>query len=364
MGKVSTRRLTVFIVTLFIISISNIAFMTLPYFEPIRKDVAIWSFFDLAVCLPILFYFLIIRKNFKVYTVVPFAIACFWFAYLIVPKEDLAGLDYLKNGLLLAEAALIGFEIFLAAFLITKVPKLINQYKKEKQVSNQFLINLQKAITKTMGERKTLILFATEVSVFYYGLFSWKNKHKENETAFSYHKDSGYFGEFIMLAHALTIEIIGVHFMMLKISHILAWAVTALDVYILLILIADYKAIVQSPLMLTKTSIKIQKGLRATMEIDYNNIDSIEVNRSTKEDRKKEKRAYSMELGSMMEDKVPYVMNFKEEITMRGLYGKKRTIEKVYISVDEPEKFMKCIIDLKKEQEEEMYMPETIVPKL
>ncbi|WP_156324494.1 hypothetical protein [Bacillus sp. FJAT-27245] len=273
-------------------------------------------------------------------------------------------MDFLKNSLLLAEAVLIGFELFLAIFLIAKVPKLINQYKKEKQVSNQFLINLQNALIKTMGQRKVLILFATEISVFYYGLFSWKNKNKESETAFSYHKNSSYLGEFIMLSHALAIEIIGVHFMMLKINHILAWTVTALDVYALLILIADYKAIVQSPIMLTKGSIKIQKGLRATMEIDYNNIESIEVNRSTKEERQKEKRAYSMELGSMMEDKVHYVVKFKEGITMRGLYGKKRNIEKVYISVDEPEKFMKCLMDLKKERAEGTYKPVTIMSKV
>ncbi|GMB08138.1 hypothetical protein EDD69_109105 [Thermolongibacillus altinsuensis] len=66
-----------------------------------------------------------------------------------------------------------------------------------------------------------------------------------------------------------------VHILVMQWSDIAAWIVTFFDVYFLLFLIADYRAITLSPVVLTEDKMHVQMGIRSFLELEYSNIEAI-----------------------------------------------------------------------------------------
>ncbi|MCH1627153.1 hypothetical protein [Fredinandcohnia quinoae] len=332
----------------------NYSVMSFEAFTPVTDMMILATILDLTIVLPILFYIFIVRNRFSLITILPVPIAGFWLAYFIVPHHELPIFDYVKYSIFALEGVFIAIELTLAIFLLRKIPALLKNYKIQSEIDFYYPTMLRNAFNKTFGTRKITEFLILDFSVIYFGLFAWKKKWQQLDhaaTSFSIHKKSGYFGLFIVIAHAMVIEVIGVHFLILQWSTVAAWIFTVLDIYALIWIIADYQAVRLSPIVMTKEKMFVQIGIRRGIEIDFSTIKSIDSTRTDKKIRGLEKNSFSITLPDLIEEEPQFEMELKEPAIARLPFGKKREITKLYVTVDEKEKFYQLVQEMIADEE-------------
>ncbi|MBM7662845.1 hypothetical protein JOC85_003656 [Bacillus mesophilus] len=330
-----------FILFTSLVLLANYFLMNATLYSPVTTELAIVTVIDLAICLPLAFYFLILRKNHSIIHILPVVIIGFWVAYFLIPNhlfEEIKPVMYILYGF---EALFILFELYLLILAIRKFPILIRTFKDKKRDYPQFTLSLRKSFEETFQNKKIGAILTTDLSVIYYSLFSWKQKEKEANHLFSYHKNTGYLAFIIMLVHALVIEMIGVHFLIAQKSHLLAWILTGLDLYTVLYLIADYRAAKLSPISIKDNVMNIVIGVRRSIEVPIEEIKSFEKTSTAKSIRGKEKHAFFATLPELIEeDNEPdFELVLHRPVEAHYIFGIKKKISKIYITVDEKQKF-------------------------
>lgn len=293
------RSIYLFAILALLILCSNYTVMVIQPFEPVTDTLILASLFDLTIVLPLFFYLFVVRNRLSLITLLPVVIGGFWFAYFIVPHHDLLIFDYLKYGIYGLEGLFIVIELFLAAMLLRKIPTLYQNYKQQKEINYFYPPTMRTAMNKTFGEKKLIDIIVYDFSIFYYGFFSWKQKwvDRNHIRSFTIHINSGYFGLFIMLVHAMVIEVIGVHFLIAHFwSPTAAWIFTALDLYALLWIIADYHAVRLSPIVIKDDKLYAQVGIRREIVVDLNTIKSIHSTITGKKERTRENHSFAITL--------------------------------------------------------------------
>ncbi|WP_449539252.1 hypothetical protein [Ferdinandcohnia sp. Marseille-Q9671] len=341
------KSIYIFIFLALLILGSNYTVMIIKPFGPVTDTLILATLFDLTIVLPLFFYLFVVRNRFSLITLLPVIIAGFWFAYFIVPNHDLAIFHYAKYGIFLIEGIFIAIELFLAVFLIRKIPTLYRQYQHQKEIDLYFPSALRNALMETFGKKKVIDILVFDFSIFYYAFFVWKKKwERENdENTFTIHKNSGYFGLFIMLVHAMVIEVIGVHFLIAHFwSPVAAWIFTIFDVYALLWIIADYHAIRLSPIVLSNNKLFAQVGIRREIQVDLENIKSITPTQTDKKVRNMEKESFAITLPDFFEEDPQFEIELKQPTIATLPFGKKKKITKLYVTVDNKDAFYQSMM--------------------
>lgn len=167
-----------------------------------------------------------------------------------LPQESQSYLSIFKTW------ALPVIEISILSFVIFKVRRALKVHKSLKNSTPDFFSALKNTCAEILP-KKLVMPFATEVAVFYYGLFNWKTKKiKDNE--FTYHKESGapaLFGVFIMI---IVIETIALHFLLAQWSLVAAWILTTLSVYTALQVFGFAKSLSKRPISINKNSLTLK----------------------------------------------------------------------------------------------------------
>ncbi|MFS0862454.1 hypothetical protein [Fredinandcohnia sp. 179-A 10B2 NHS] len=337
-----SKTIIIFILIALAILSCNYIVMTTDIVGPIDDLMIIASLIDLTIVLPLFFYILVVRNRFSIITLLPVVIGGFWFSYFIVPHHELAVFSYVKYSIYALEAIFIAIELALGIILLRKIPTLIRNYKKRKELDFFFSTTLRNAFRETFGQKKFADILVFDFSIFYYGLFVWKKKWQPNENVgevFSFHTKSGYFGIFIMLVHAMVIEVIGVHFLIAQWSTTAAWIFTAFDVYALLWIIADYHAVRLSPIVLSNGRLYAQVGVRRGIEVNLDNIKSVSSTITDKKSRNREKNSFAITLPDFFEEDPQFEIELKEPTIAILPFGKQKEITKLYVTVDEKDKF-------------------------
>ncbi len=321
---------------------SNYTLMIIQPFGPITEPLILASLFDLTIVLPLFFYLFVVRNRLSLITLLPVIIGGFWFAYFIVPSHELAIFDYLKYGIFALEGLFIVIELFLAAMLLGKIPVLYQHYKTQKEINYFFPAAIRTALKTTFGQKKVIDILVYDFTIFYYGFFAWKKKWVDSAHAcsFTIHRNSGYFGLFIMLVHAMVIEVIGVHFLIAHFwSPTAAWIFTALDVYALLLIIADYQAVRLSPIVIKDGALFAQVGIRREIVVDLKKIKSIQPTITGKKERAREKDSFAITLPNLFEEDPQFEIVLTEPALAYLPFGFKREMTKLYVTVDDKEAF-------------------------
>ncbi|MCM3671259.1 hypothetical protein M3181_20070 [Mesobacillus maritimus] len=231
---------------------------------------------------------------------------------------------------------LILIELFIISFLILRLSKLFKSYKKNNNDEN-FPTKLQIVLMETLPKHIALIV-SREITMLYY-LFTRKTR-KEEGMAFSYHKEIGYNGVLFALIGVILIESVGLFFLLHAWIPVLSWVHLALNGYGLLYLVSDYRAIVKLPIILTEHDLFIRVGSRRQIKIPYERIASINGGDRFL-DQKKEKGIFKAILIEF--DTPQFELNLKEPVTTTNLIGKPQEIMKVYITVDDKERFRQTL---------------------
>lgn len=340
------RSIYIFVFLALLILGSNYTVMIIQPFEPVTDTLILASLFDLTIVLPLFFYLFVARNRLSMITLLPVVIAGFWFAYFIVPHHNLIIFDYVKYGIFALEGLFIAIELVLAAMLLRKIPTLYQHYKIQKEINYFYPSTMRMVLNKTFGKKKLIDTLVYDFSIFYYGFFSWKKKWKDrtDTQTFTIHTNSGYFGLFIMLVHVMVIEVIGVHFLIAHFwSPTAAWIFTALDLYALLWIIADYQAVRLSPLVIKDGTLFAQVGIKREIVVDLTSIKSIKPTITGKKEREREKDSFAVTLPNFFDEDPQFEIELTEPALAYLPFGFKKEMTKLYITVDDKEAFLQEI---------------------
>jgi len=342
---ISWKALTI---ALLLFLLPNFLLMKLEVAGSVTPEMALGTVLDLVIILPIVCYFFVFKKRPSFFVLIPISIAGLLVTNWIVPNHADDYLQVINKTVIAIEAALISLEILLMIVILKRIPVLKRTMKEKRKEYYHFLRSFiessQEAYSfrfKKLNQYQNFLRFlSTDLAVFYYAFFSWRKKRRVVPlNSFTYHKNGEYLGVFIMIVHALAIEIIAVHFLIMQFSHLLAWIVTAFDIYALLFVIADYQAIRISPVILDEKGLHVQKGLRFHAVIPYEKIESMEVNQEEAKAIATNKAAFDLTLSGLVSQKAQYKLTLKEPILAYSVFGIRKNITSLYITVDEPKLF-------------------------
>ncbi|GGD27337.1 hypothetical protein [Pontibacillus salipaludis] len=315
---------------------------------------AVWgTAFDLLIVFPIACYFFVLRRRPSLLVLVPIMFAGLLALNWMVPDYAKEHLWFVNRSVIFLEASIVLIEFLLFLWVIKQWPTIRQSIRAERFAYYHLSMSAHKGIEnafagmagKVKSTQKVLGFLITDLSAFYY-TFAGKreNIHRyTNATVFSYHKKSDYQGIFIMLVHALLIEIIGLHFIVMQWSHIAAWIVTILDIYALLFVIADYQAMRKSPIVLDQKGIHIQKGLRFFTYIPYQTVRHIEKATVTAKEYQKDKKSVAVTLPSFEAQPPQWTIHLEEPVDAHLVFGLTKKVDRIYLTVDDPGYFIEVL---------------------
>ncbi|RDY70526.1 hypothetical protein DXT76_12695 [Halobacillus trueperi] len=302
---------------------------------------------DVMIILPVVLFLFVLRRKATLSLLAPLWLLGAGFVHWIVPAYAKEHLQYMNVSIILVEAGFILLELFLLVIFIKNLKTWRNNFKASKHTIPHLLSRISIANQQTFGGypklERLIGVIATDVSAIRYVFFPHLDDKLAGEHTFSYHKNSEYFGVFLMFVHAMLIEIIAVHVMLMQYSHTIAWIATLLDMYALVFLIADYQAIRKSPVVIQNNHLHFQKGLRFHMGVPLEKV--AEVRRYEGEASPEERHSFTLMLAGL--EKVPpqFEIRLSEAVEGYRVYGFKRKVMKIFLTVDEPERFLQTLIE-------------------
>ena len=277
---------------------------------------------DLLLIVPLLYFLLIRKTEIPKTTVVLVMIIGLLIGSYFLPKESQTYLTIFKIWILPI------VELSILSFVIYNVRKVIKHYKLNKNESFDFFTTLKNTCYKILP-KGTVIPLVTEIVVFYYGFIYWKKRNfKSNE--FTYHKDSGTITLLIAIIFIVAIETVTFHILLTKWNNTVAWIFTFLSIYFCIQIFGFLKSMFKRPISIENNKLYLRYGIMTESTIDIKNIELIEL--SSKDiETNKETRKLSF-LGELESHNV--IIRLKEEDTLIGLYGIRKSFKVLAFHVD------------------------------
>ena len=324
------KNLILFGIPLLIIALMVLV-VKLPVFAANPNELSIGITVDLLLTAPLVYFLLIRKTKIPNTTVVPFLILGLVIGLLILPSENQYYLRLFKAWVLPI------VEISILFYILYKVRGAIQTFKLKKLGSLDFYTTLKNTCSELLP-KALVVPFVTEISVIYYGFLYWKKRTiKENE--FTYHKDSGTITLFIAIIFIIGIETLVLHHLLAKWSTVAAWILTILSIYSGIQFLGFLKSMIKRPISIENNTLFLRYGIMNETAICLSTINSVEI--SSKEiEFNDETRRLSI-LGELEGHNV--IIRLKEENTLTGLYGTRRTYKNIALYVDKKVEFKDCI---------------------
>jgi len=282
---------------------------------------------DLAVVVPIAWYFLVARRlGWSWLTLVPPVAAGMFTASRILPAAHHGTLGVLELAIVPLELALLGY---VGWRVVTGVRR-----ARTADIGDDPIASIRTAARTIMPHPRLAEVFAYEASVLFGGLMSWWLRPPEpGPSSFAFHRRDAYASVVLGLLVVLAIELFPVHLLIARWSPLAAWIVTGLSVYGAVWMIADLQAMRLRPIRLTPGGLDLRVGLRWEVPIPIDAIARIE--RITSDAPRAPKGGLKLvPFGSPTHRVTTHV-----PVTARGPYGLGRTVRTVDFGVDEPARF-------------------------
>ncbi|MCA6073765.1 hypothetical protein [Fulvivirga sedimenti] len=282
---------------------------------------------DLLLTVPLVYFLLIRTTNIPKTTVIPVMIIGLILGSYLLPAD---GQQYLS---LFRTWALPVIELTVLSLLVYKLHKAFRRYKELKGTSPDFFTTL-KSVCREILPQKLVLPFATEIGVFYYGFFYWKNKsHLENE--FTCHKESGAQVLLAGLILILGIETVALHFLLGLWSTTAAWVLTAISIYSAIQVFGIIRSLPKRPIHIEDGNLMLRWGILNEAEIPLEDITAIELSNAEMD---RNDRVRSLSPLSQVEGH-NVILRLKRENVLTGFYGIKRTFDVLALHMDNPAEF-------------------------
>lgn len=294
--------------------------------------------FDLMVCVPLVFYLLVVRPR----GISPIA---------VLPVIYLGGL--ISSFIAVADAPSLLPVLFGVAFavdilvLTREVPRLAKAFR---QAYRQARKNNPYPITWFNEGFKAIFPFETagriaamETAMWYYLLFSWRRRtaqeRQESQTqcsqAFTYHKNNGIVPLIGVIVSLGVVEIVVVHMLVVQYSPLAALLLSAISIYGLAWLASSARSIVLTPLLISHDSLIATWGFSQCERIPLNSIERVAL---SDPGFTKQQTLNMTTMGAK-----PCWVVLKKPLTIRGFLGAPREIHAIMLSPDDLQGFIQCI---------------------
>ncbi|MEW9503075.1 hypothetical protein [Jeotgalibacillus marinus] len=264
---------------------------------------------------PLIIYLLLIRPKSmpKLLTYGSF-ILCLGASYLIIPSSQKG----FFNQILVLLLPVV--EVSIIIFVVYSIVKSIIRYKRSNtNKRHDFLEVARISLEPKLGKGFVLEAVLTELSVYYYSVLVWfKKPFVEVQGTYSYHKTSQIKTFVILLLILLVVEGALFHYLIQKWSDIFAWIFTILTIYALFYILGLYNSVKYLPHASTKDKLTIRLGYQSSIEVNINNIETINKAKERELGVKIPKGTY---LSLLWIDSPQYELSLKEPALMKGTYG-------------------------------------------
>ncbi|WP_419394045.1 hypothetical protein [Cytobacillus praedii] len=339
-----TKILLFFIFISFILT-ANFILYKIPILEPVPSGAVIGSILDFMIVIPLLTYFFIIRKRFSLKYMGVVIIAAYGAAYFIIPNEHFSQYSFLPYIVFLSEGLLILVELFIIYKVISKLPRLIRNYRSISNQDSLFQFHVRKTLQIHLPNNRLVAVFLTELSMFYYSLFTWRRKANiQNGYSYTYHKKSSVNAVYIMLIHATVIESIGLHYFLHQWNEMASYILLFINLYAILYFLAEIHAIRLTPFVLTTDRLLLQTGFSKSMDLPLAKIKEIKYYDGPEKLNKREmNNLFDARVIDFFQEKPQFEINLKEPQVVNFNYGIKKEVKRIILNVDNPEVFYQAV---------------------
>lgn len=285
--------------------------------------------FDLIVCVPAAFYFLVIKpRKLSPVAVIPVIYAGFVASTLVMQPESFSLLAVLLPMMLAVEAAILAREL-------TRFARVFRAARKE---STRPMTWFEKPFFELSRNETASRLCALECSIWYYVLASWRSKPDVPNGArpFSCHKESGYLALSGVIMALLPIEALVTHLLVAKYCEPAAIVLTVLTAYTLVWFVGNTRAVVLNPLLVDGASVTVRWGAYFSERIPLESVARID--HREEPDVPKSERLNMAVMGAR-----PCWIVLREPRTVRTLLGKPRAVRAINVSPDHASEFEQLI---------------------
>lgn len=294
-----------------------------------HPEVAVGITLDLTIVIPLIYLWIIRKKNVSTFTVIPVFLLCLLLASFLLPPAHHQALQWIKAWLLPI------VELSALSFLIYKMRQIWIQLKKEKAANPDFLEVLYKSTRQVFGHSTFAQVLSTELAVFYYAFYFGKKREADQLLSFSYHKKSGQTEVLGIICFLLIVETVPVHILLSMWNETLAWIASLSSLYIMLQILAHLRASRLRFIVFEEERLVLRNGLAASAQINYADIEDLEMtSRRVKTDKKVVKIGFLPELESHN-----MVLSLTDPQPITGLYGKEKKAQVLLFFVDDKEAF-------------------------
>ncbi|PCJ98052.1 MAG: hypothetical protein COA50_03760 [Flavobacteriaceae bacterium] len=284
--------------------------------------------YDLTLTAPLLFLVLAVKSNVPKIRAIPIFILGTIIASYILPINDQHHL------ILIRTYALPIVEVTAFVIVVLNMLKVIKKFKSID--NNDFYFVAKKSGEELFGKSKFGAFMTSEITMFYYAVFSWKRrKAKANE--FTNYKESGSIALSGGIIMVVLIETFVIHTLLIEWSVITAWIFTISSLYTALLIFAHIKALLKRPSILTEHQLVLKNGLLADIFINLSEIEKIEY--CNKELHHEKLRVGNLELPKESTDHT-IALYFNSPQTIEKMYGFTEECDILLLQIDNRHRFL------------------------
>jgi hypothetical protein len=293
-----------------------------------RPALSVGVVLDLLVCVPLLFYFLVVRPYRLPFTSLVAVVGiCLALANWLIPAAQQAPLRALRLLPALLEIATIGLAL-------TRARRLIRAYRVAYTQEPHFWLSAQAAV-RSLGPVGELLL--AELNLLRYaGLGWWATPEiPAHAAAFSSYRESGFKALVVAAAGMIAVEAACVHLLALHWCPSLAPWLLFLDVYGIVFLLGHAQAVRLRPVLLSADELRIRIGFVWELAVPRATLVAAEVLREAPA-----AGAGVLGLSKLLFASPNLLLTFAEPVVVVGPYGIRRTAQRLAVYLDQPRQFI------------------------
>lgn len=231
--------------------------------------VALGITIDLVVGVPLAFYFLVVRpRRLSVVALVPVVVGGVLAASQLLPVDQQTALHAIA-------LLLIPVEVGVIVWIGWRALHAVRQSRSD--ATTDPLQRLHSIAFDVTRNRRAAAILASEIAVYYYALGAWRASPNAppGATPFTHYRRGAHaslVGGFILV---MAVEGIAVHLLVAPWNPVVAWILTIGTIYGALWLVADYRATVLRPILVSEEQVLVRAGLRFTLRVPRTRIVSV-----------------------------------------------------------------------------------------
>lgn len=279
-----------------------------------KPPVSIAAAFDIAVVVPALYFWLVVRSGIQpLATMIPLCLLALFRATWVVPGSSMA-----------RPVLAAGAEIAVVALIVTRTRRSLRSSE-----GGDVLERMEAVSLAFLRLPQLAAIAASEMAVLYYAFAGWGRKPEvpPGMRAYSIHQRAGTALLFGALAGISVVEVPLLHLLVMRWSVTAAWVFSAIGAYGAIWLAGMSRALVLRPVLVGNGELVIRSGILWTLRVPLHRIASIH------------RGGGASDLRLCPGGDPNVAMEFSEPMIAAGMFGIRRSVTRVALSVDEPAAF-------------------------